>query len=180
MTIKRVLAAFALLLAFSSAHASMIWTAVALSTKQLDAIAKDEGLLEKTLENSTGKQSMDLDKAWHGIHFLLNGTAWSITTVAGEAILGGREFGPDMGYGRPKLISADKVKQIATALANVTATELSSRYHPEAMEKAEIYPSIWKQEGPQALPYLLNGYSALLAFYQRAAERGESIVIVIL
>jgi hypothetical protein len=136
MTIKRVLAAFALLLAFSSAHASMIWTAVALSTKQLDAIAKDEGLLEKTLENSTGKQSMDLDKAWHGIHFLLNGTAWSITTVAGEAILGGREFGPDMGYGRPKLISADKVKQIATALANVTATELSSRYHPEAMEKA--------------------------------------------
>jgi hypothetical protein len=32
---------------------------------------------------------LDLDKAWHGIHFLLNGSAWETAAGAGEAVLGG-------------------------------------------------------------------------------------------
>jgi hypothetical protein len=176
----RLLATVALLLAISSAHASMIWTAVAVDKTQLDALTKSERLLVETLSNAEGEQAVSLDKTWHGIHYLLNGTAWTIYTTAGEAILGGREFGTDLGYGRPRVLSPDQVKSIAKALSTLTAKELSSRYKPQVMEKEGIYPTIWLQEGPQALQELLDQYAMLLRFYQRAAQNKQSIVIAIM
>ncbi|MFG1780510.1 DUF1877 family protein [Micromonospora sp. NPDC049051] len=32
---------------------------------------------------------LDLNKSWHGLHYLLTGTAWQIRDGAGAAILGG-------------------------------------------------------------------------------------------
>ncbi|NUR82053.1 MAG: DUF1877 family protein [Terrabacter sp.] len=49
---------------------------------------------------------LDLDKSWHGIHFLLTGTDWSAgdAGAAGGAILGGRPVGEDDGYGPARLL----------------------------------------------------------------------------
>ncbi|WP_168171199.1 YfbM family protein [Rhodanobacter sp. B04] len=126
------------------------------------------------------KQTISLDKAWHGIHFLLTGTAWEVKGPAGQAILGGREFGEDMGYGPARVLSVAQVKAIAEALAKITPENLSVRYSPDAMTKAEIYPTIiWNREGPEALVFLLNYYKPLVTFYRRAAEKGQLVVIAI-
>ena len=50
------------------------------------------------------EQRFDLDKAWHGIHFLLTGSAWETTPGAGESVLGGDPVGPDRGYGPARLL----------------------------------------------------------------------------
>jgi hypothetical protein len=166
--------------AISSAHASMIWIAIAVDPLQVDELSKNEELLARTLMKTKGEQAINLDKAWHGVHFLLNGTAWEVTNTAGQAVLGGQEFGGDMGYGPARLISADDVKRIAKALSMVTSEELSTRYKPQVMEKEEIYPSIiWQREGPGALKFLVDGYAELLKFYQRAARKGQAVVIAI-
>ncbi|MBJ7313923.1 YfbM family protein [Rugamonas sp. CCM 8940] len=171
---KRLLASMALLFAISSAHASMIWRAVAVDSAQLDGLTKNEELLARTLLATKGDQAINLDKAWHGIHFLLNGTAWKVTSTAGQAVLGGREFGADMGYGPPRVVSKEDVVKVAKALSMITSKELSARYSPKIMEEEDIYPSsTWQQEGPQALKFLLDGYAELLAFYQRAAKNGS-------
>jgi hypothetical protein len=47
------------------------------------------------------------------------------------------------------------------------------------MEKAQIYPSIWQREGPGGLRFLMHYYEPLRAFYQRAAEKGQAVVIAI-
>jgi hypothetical protein len=44
------------------------------------------------------ESDLDLDKSWHGIHYLLTGTAWEIDEGAGTAILGGEEIGEDTGH----------------------------------------------------------------------------------
>jgi Domain of unknown function (DUF1877) len=51
-----------------------------------------------------GDTAVDLDKAWHGIHYLLTGTTLSNRTLASKVIMGGEDIGPDFGYGPAQLL----------------------------------------------------------------------------
>lgn len=178
---KRLLAIAALMFATSSVHASMIWMAVAVDANQVSQLTDNEELLARTLLKAKGEQVINLDKAWHGIHYLLNGTAWKVTSVAGQAILGGKEFGTDMGYGLPRVVPADEVKKVAKALSMVTLQQLSARYDTQVMEKEEIYPTIiWRREGADALKWLVDDYAELCKFYQHAAEKDQAVIIAIM
>jgi len=46
-----------------------------------------------------GDTEVDLDKAWHGIHYLLT-AAQSECTLASKVIMGGQDIGPDQDMGR--------------------------------------------------------------------------------
>ena len=41
------------------------------------------------------RRSLSLDKAWHGVHFLLAGTVEPDGALLGQAVLGGTEVGED-------------------------------------------------------------------------------------
>jgi hypothetical protein len=174
---KKFLVLFALLFVGISAHASMIWRAVAVDSFKFEQIKKNPEVLAQLLF-SESDQAISLEKDWHGIHYLLTGTAWDVKGEAGQAILGGTEFGDDLGYGPARMLTPGQVRAIAEALAKNSPKSLSARYNPEAMTTLEIYPSVWNREGPQALESLLNSYRALVAFYRRAAEKGQIVVVV--
>lgn len=177
---KKLIVLFALVFSVMSAHASMIWLAVAVEPAQFEQFRTNSESLTKALF-SKGEHAIKLDKDWHGIHFLLTGTAWDVRGEVGQAILGGNGFGEDMGYGPARVLSVPQVKVVAEALAKNSSESLSARYNPEAMTKAEIYPTvIWNREGAQALAPLLNSYKALVTFYQRAAEKGQLVVIAMM
>lgn len=40
---------------------------------------------------------LSLNKAWHAVHFVLAHTQFEPTAPPGNAVLGGREVGPDLG-----------------------------------------------------------------------------------
>jgi hypothetical protein len=175
---KNLLAAFALTLASLSCHASMIWQAVAVDAAQFERLKKDPDALMESLD-AKGEQIVSLDKDWHGLHFLLTGSAWSTRGTAAQAIMGGREFGEDMGYGPARALSVSQVKAVAKELAKTSPAALSARFDPKAMTKAEIYPAIiWEREGQEALAGLLRSYESLASFYRRAAEKGQMVIIV--
>ena len=53
----------------------------------------------------------DLDKAWHGIHYLLTGTAWAGAEPLNFIVCGGTEVGDiDVGYGPARVFSSNDVK----------------------------------------------------------------------
>ena len=174
---KKLLVTFALLFATFSAHASMIWRAVAMDAARFAQVQKNPDLLARMLF-SEGDQTISLDKDWHGIHYLLTGTVWDVKDSAGQAIFGGKEFGDDMGYGPAHMLTAAQVKAIAAALAKTSPDSLAARYDAETMMKLDIYPAVWDREGPQALAALLRSYGELVAFYRRAAAKGQIVVIV--
>ncbi len=177
---KKFLLLFAFALTLMAAHASMIWRGVAVEPAQFEQLRKNPESLAKAFF-SKGEQAIKLDKDWHGIHFLLTGTAWDVNGEAGQAILGGKDFGEDLGYGPARVLSVAQVKAVAEALARNSSESLSARFNPEAMTRAEIYPTvIWNREGAQALASLLNSYSALVTFYRRAAEKGQLVVIAMM
>lgn len=176
----RLLIAAAVLLLTQPAFASMVWSAVAVEPSQAAKLRADSALVERTLDSPQKGRSAYLDKAWHGIHFLLTGSDGPTSQLASQVIFGGEPVGPDQGYGPAQLLPPSTVKQIAKLLQSQTPEVLSARYDPKAMESAKIYPDmIWVREGPEALKYLLQFYSQLVAFYSGAAERGDAVLLVI-
>jgi hypothetical protein len=122
---------------------------------------------------------LDVDKAWHGIHYLLTGSASEGTTPL-HFILGGSPVGEeDVGYGPARGFSPPEVKQIADALSPLSTELLATRYDPEKLAAAEVYPDIWEDDGDEARDYLLDFYEQLQAFVAVAAAKQEAMLVFI-
>ena len=150
-----------------------------LSAARAEEVAAEPDLLEELVEEDTrSDEFLDLDKAWHGVHWLLTGSADDTTTPAGQAILGGTEIGEDWGYGPPRLLRPDEVRRVADALAAHSAEDLRTRFDATAMTAADMYPFIWDEEDVFD-EYLAPSYESLREFYARAASRGDAVLAVL-
>ncbi|MFE9201163.1 YfbM family protein [Micromonospora sp. NPDC007230] len=156
-----------------------------LSAGELAAVLADPSVVDMLLygdldddEAEMPEPELDLDKSWHGIHYLLTGTAWQIGESAGAAILGGVEIGPDGGYGPPRLLDPDSVRAIATALNGLEVETLRARFDPGAMTAAEIYPDLWTN-GTDDFDYLMSHFAELCQFYHSAAVSGQAVLLAI-
>ena len=154
----------------------MVFEARMLSADQAAHLRADPDDVDVLLDGDvpTGR-SVDLDKAWHGLHWLLTGTAWDTDTPAGQAILGGRDVGEDNGYGPSRLLEPDGVRAVAAALAALDADALAARMDRPAMEAADIYPQIWDEDDVFE-SYLRPAYEDLRGFYARAAAEGAAVL----
>ena len=118
----------------------------------------------------------DVDKAWHGIHYLLTGVADGGEPPLSLAVMGGTEVGEDMGYGPARMLTSEQVKAISDALPSENA--LKASYAPEAMEAAQVYPDvIWVRDGDEALDYLVENYKVMVDFYRSAASRSDGAIL---
>jgi hypothetical protein len=107
-------------------------------------------------EASNGHGALALEKAWHGVHFLLCG-----------------EGEPQPGYGPARYFRPAETATIAAELRAVDPeTELRSRYEPERMSALGIYPGGWSAEDGD---WLLESFGELRDFFGAAA--GGSAVL---
>lgn len=154
-----------------------------LSSDELKAVQADPATVETLIFNDddpdTPGAGLDLDKAWHGIHFLLTGSAWEPGEGPGAAILGGDEIGEDNGYGPARLLTPEAVRSIAAGLETVEIETLRARYDPDSLAAADIYPTIW-DEGADAFDgYLAPYYTTLRDFYRTAAQNDQGVLLAI-
>lgn len=178
--LPRLVLGVLVLLACTVAQAGMIWKAAAVDPAQVARLAGDGAALRQTLDGVQGGPAVNLDKAWHGLHYLLSGDRWAVRGVAGQAILGGREFGPDLGYGRARVLAPAEVQAIAEALAKEAPAALAARYNGPELARAKIYPEgIWTEPREEALQYLLDFYEPLRRFYREAARRGLAVILAV-
>lgn len=127
-----------------------------------------------------GDSEIDLDKAWHAIHYLLTGRVDPDRSVASKVIWGDEDIGPDLGYGPARLLGPAQVRAVAKLLAATPPATLRKRYRPQKMTEQGVYPDvIWAREGDGALDYVLPYYERLVQFYRRAAERGQAVIMAI-
>jgi hypothetical protein len=150
-----------------------------ITPQTLGQFLEDPDMVEALLYpeyDSEPPNSMNLDKAWHGLHYLLTGDPVGGEPPLSLAILDGAEIGPELDYGPARYLTADEVKTVAQALAALTPETLAQRYDPGAMEEKNVYPAIWAEEGNEGLEYLLGYYSALQRFYTDAAARGDVVI----
>lgn len=125
----------------------------------------------------------DVDKAWHGLHFLLTGTARAGDFPLNFIVAGGTPVGSICTCcDRPRTFNADEVRAIADALAEIEPAALRARFDPKAMIRLGIYPSIiWDRppEEDDTLGYLMYFYEPLREFIACGARRGEALLAFI-
>jgi hypothetical protein len=159
----------------------MVACFTSLSSEALLKLQEEPDRIEEYLypddSESEPPNYIDIDKAWHGIHYLLTGLADGGALPQSLAVIGGQEFGPDVGYGPARFLTAEQVRSVATSLSGISEEALSQRFNPKDMEAKQIYPAvIWVRDGHEALDYALEYYQQLQAFYQEAAARGDAVI----
>lgn len=122
-------------------------------------------------------EPLDLGRAWHGLHVLLNGSAWGGTPPLYDAVLGGTPLGDPTSYEPVRLVTAEQVLAVAQALP--TGDELTPRFTHKGMRQAEAYPdSAWDE--PDALTgFLLPAYAQLVVLFAQAAAAGDAVLITL-
>lgn len=159
---------------------SMIGCLRRVGEDELRAVLDDPESIFDLLDSEEGE--IDLDKAWHGIHFLLTGTGWEGEGPLAFLVKGGQEVGEeDVGYGPARAFFPDAVAAIAAAIAPLTNDELTARYDTKRMTSLEIYPGIWDREDERAsnLEYLLDYFDTLRDFVKAAAAEHQGLLVYI-
>jgi hypothetical protein len=126
--------------------------------------------------------STDLDKAWHGIHYLLTGTAWEGEHPHNFLLGGGTEVGTiDVGYGPARVLTAAETREALEALRQIGDADLRARFDPKDMLAREIYPEIWarKPEEEDTLGYLMEYFETLRGFLDQVVDAGLGVVVYI-
>jgi hypothetical protein len=117
------------------------------------------------------------------VHYLVCGTARRVTTPVGLAILGGRVFGPNLGYGKARFLEAGRVNQVAHALGKCRVAELRRRFDPGAMARQKVFPpGAWRhlddpEEAQVALLDLLNAFKAVRSYYKSASAASQAMLL---
>ncbi len=145
--------------------------------QQIGELLEDPAMIEELLDEEG--PDIDLDRAWHGIHFLLTGSARETVGPRGY-ILGGRKVGEiNVGYGPARVLTSAEVAAFDDLLQCIPDDEFTHRFNPEAMLKAEIYPDIWEraQTGEEdVLGHLVNHFDELKAFVASARNDGMGVI----
>lgn len=122
----------------------------------------------------------DLDKAWHGIHFLLTGSDWEGDPPLNFLLCGGTVIGDvDVGYGPARAMRPAEVKAATEALAGISSDELRRRFDPARMMQEDIYPTIWDRDPAEddTLGYLIEYYGQLKAFLAEVTAKNLGLLI---
>jgi hypothetical protein len=156
-----------------------------LSSEDLSRLVDDPQLLADYLgeEDPSGDfgpfVELDIDKAWHAIHFLLTGTAWEGDHPWNFIVKGGTAIGGDLGYGPARALTSAQVREIAAALESMPVEKLSERFDAKALTAAQIYPQIWDRpaEEDDTREYVTSYYEELCDFVLAAAAKGEAMLV---
>lgn len=137
----------------------------------------DERRSRASASGKPSRPALSLDKAWHGVHYLLCGEAEPGGTLLSQAVLGGTVLGDDdegfSGYGPPRYFTPSDVAELANALnRSDLEPECAVRFDPERMTQLEIYPG-WRASDAE---WLLDAFRRLRDFYTKAAAEGHAVV----
>ncbi len=155
---------------------SMIGNFLQLTPAELEALIASPGDVESFIypDDLEGERGIDVDKAWHAIHFMLTGEQHEGEPPLSDVVLGGIAIGDDVGYGPARYLTASEVSDVADALESLTRDEFGKRYDAAALTANGIYPQIWT--GEENLEYVLSWYETLRQYYLDAASRGNAML----
>jgi hypothetical protein len=117
---------------------------------------------------------LSIDKAWHGVHYLLCGKVEPGPDLASQAVMGGTEIGEDLGYGPARYFEVDEVADIARELSrpNLEA-EMAARWDPAQMATLGIYPGQFLADDQR---WLMDAFQKLRQFYADASAAKLAVV----
>lgn len=126
----------------------------------------------------TAGHSVSLDKAWHGLHYLLCGRLEPSAGPLGQAVFGGSDIGEDHGYGPARWFDPAQVAEMAGALRSPGLEKtLRARFDAAAMTELGVYPGSW--DAAEDRTWLIEAFRTLRDFYAAASRAKHAVVTLI-
>jgi hypothetical protein len=122
-------------------------------------------------------ESVSLEKAWHGLHYLLTGSATEGPPPLGFILEGGKPIGDGGGYGPPRLFSPSEVQQMHKALSAISDNKLWSRFNAEEMTDQDVYPGIWDEPEEELREEYVMYFNELKKLFAAAASKKLAVVV---
>jgi hypothetical protein len=124
---------------------------------------------------------LSLDKAWHGVHYVLCGEVEPGPALLSQAVMGGTNLGDDdegfSGYGPARYFTVQQVVALSQALSHPELeAEAAARFDVERMSQLEIYPGWDAGAAGSDAEWVMDGFRRLRDFYADAAGKGRAIV----
>jgi hypothetical protein len=121
---------------------------------------------------------ISIDKAWHGLHYLLCGRLEPSAGPLGQAVFGGRDIGENYGYGPARCFDPAQVAEISDALRSPGLEKtLRARFDAAAMTELGVYPGTW--DAAEDRTWLIEAFRTLRDFYAVAGKAKHAIVTMI-
>ena len=124
-------------------------------------------------QDELGADFLDVDKSWHGIHFLLTGAATGGDGPLAWVVFAPTWIGEDGDHATARLLRPDEVVAVSKALAPLTADKLRRKCDWSVMNDREIYPQGWRSGDEE---YIAENFSSLKKLYESAARRRMAIL----
>jgi hypothetical protein len=120
---------------------------------------------------------LSLEKAWHGVHYVLCGQPEPGSSLLSQVILGGAVLGEDdegfSGYGPPRYFTSGHVAQLSRTLSRPEMeAEAAGRFNAARMSQLRIYPGWQPSDGER----VMNAFRRLRDFYADARAKGNAMV----
>ncbi len=157
----------------------MIGNFLAVTGDKIEEFIRDPAVMPVFLhsaiedQDELGADFLDVDKSWHGIHFLLTGTVREGEPPLAWVIFAPKEIGEDLGHGPARLLMPEQVAEVSKALAPITGDKLKKKCDWTLMNDSQIYPQGWRN-GDQ--DYIAENFTQLRKFYESAGRRGMGVV----
>lgn len=123
-------------------------------------------------------EGISIDKAWHGLHVVLAGTAWEPTAPPGNAVLGGTAIGKDVGYGPIRYITAADVKVTAAALNAISDDEFRAKCSLAELAAAEAYAI--DPDNPEEVDWLVDAFTKVRAYFDEASSLDRGMLLFVI
>ncbi len=120
---------------------------------------------------------VSLEKAWHGLHFLLTGEVWGGEGPLAFLLAGGAQVGDD--EEAPRWFTPQETANIHHALSGVSGDTLWSRFDANEMEQREIYPGIWDEDEEDLKEEYLTYFHELKQVVAAAVQSGRGLLVAI-
>ena len=107
-----------------------------------------------------GDASIDIDKAWHTIHYILTGEVWDVPDddILAQLVLGGEPINDeDFGYGPMRLLTKEN-------------------FHMEDLTANEIYPTTGMDEEEEFFQYVWENFDVLKKFIKETSEKDLNVL----
>jgi hypothetical protein len=131
------------------------------------------------------RPSVDLDKAWEPLHFLLTGSnADGGDEPACYLAFGGEDLDSDLDdnvYSSIRALTPEQVASFDRHLRSLTLEELRRRFDVDRMTELRIYARPRRSKGPddydQMLDHLLEAFEEVRAFVRETAASGAGAIV---
>ncbi len=155
---------------------SMIGNFLAVSEEKAEELKKIPGQIADFLYSDEVQKSdsfLDIDKAWHGLHFLLTGSDWEGEEPLKSVVFGGTDYGDDVGYGPARILGLGEVRTVEDAISAIKSSSLKSRFDASVLNSADIYPTGWEMDDAE---YIIDAFENVKTFYKNAVVNNQCVI----